>query len=320
MNQLATTHTVTTQITADLHPRLAAYVLNSKAPNTVRAYKAGWAAFTVWCRGRRLDALPACPTTVALFVADQADQFRVSTLQLRLAAIGQAHEAAGCSNPTKTVEVRTTMKGIRRHHGVRPTKKQALLVGDVIAICARLDDDLRGHRDRALLLLGFAGGFRRSELVAVNVADIAFTHDGMVVKIDRSKTDQEGAGRSVGIGHGTDDKTCPVTAVRRWMGSSGIETGPLFRAIDRHGHLRDGRLSKKSVARIIKRLGQQVGLDPKVLGAHSLRSGLATSAAAAGIAERDIARQTGHRSLLVLRGYIHDGTMFDNDVVRRLGL
>lgn len=309
-----------TQITADLATKVGEYVEASKAPNTRRAYRASWRAFETWCHRHGVGPLPATPSTVVAFLADEAERIKVSTLELRVAAIRQAHDLAGFPTPTKSVEVATVMQGIRRKHGTRPEKKAALMTGDVMAICGRLRDDLRGRRDQALLLLGFVCGFRRSELVALNAGDIGFRSEGIVITIERSKTDQEGGGRILGVGHGAHASTCPVTAVRRWLVSSGITTGPLFRGIDRHGRLRARRLSPRSVARIVQRLGQQVGLDPKVLGGHSLRSGFASSAAAAGIEERDIARVTGHRSLVVLRGYVQAGTLFDGDVVQRLGL
>jgi site-specific recombinase XerD len=319
MNQLVTT-TGSTTLATDLSDKIAGYVRASKSANTLKAYRCAWAAFAAWCRKNGVDSLPATPGLVVAFLADQAGSLKVSTLELRLAAIRQAHDLAGFPSPTKSVEVATIMQGIRRRHGTKPNKKQALMVGDLIAICARLGDDLRGHRDRALLVLGFVGGFRRSELVNLNVEDIVFKAKGMQATITKGKTDQDGRGRVIGIGHGGNELTCPVTAIRRWLTASGITTGPVLRGVDRHGHLRQGRLSPRSVARIVQGLGEQVGLDPKVLGGHSLRSGFASSAAAAGIEERDIARVTGHRSLLVLRGYIQEGTLFDSDVVQRLGL
>lgn len=319
MNDLALLP-ITLPLTTTLDNRIADDIRASKAKNTMRAYKAGWLAFIDWCRIHQANPLPAAPPIVVAFVADQANQLKVSTLELRLAAIRQAHDLNGYPSPTKSVEVATVMQGIRRKHGTKPTKKDALMAGDVIAICGRLGDDLRGHRDRALLLLGFAGGFRRSELVALNAGDIAFKSEGMVVTINSGKTDQEGQGRTLGIGHGVNELTCPVTAIRRWKEASNISTGPLFRAVDKHGHLRGTRLSPRTVARIVKRLGEQVGLNPGTLGGHSLRSGFASSAAAAGLEERDIARVTGHRSLVVLRGYVQQGTLFDGDHVKRLGL
>ncbi|MFH1517155.1 MAG: site-specific integrase, partial [Pseudomonadota bacterium] len=319
MEQLTTTRPAAL-LPADLETKIGGYISASKSHNTRRAYRAGWRAFTAWCRRHDLGFLPAAPVTVAAYVADRAGELKVSTLELRLSAIRHAHDLAGHDSPTNSREVAVVMQGIRRQHGRTPKKKHALLVGDIMAIAGRLSEDLRGHRDRALLLLGFCGGFRRSELVGLDVGDIDFRAEGLTVTIRKAKTDQDSVGRTIGIGHGANELTCPVTAIRRWLTASGLTGGPLFRAIDRHGLLRRGRLTDRSVARIVKRLGGQVGLDPKVLGGHSLRSGFATSAAAAGIEEREIARQTGHRSLVVLRGYIQQGTAFDGDVVRRLGL
>lgn len=308
------------RVAQDLAERIGTFLAAAKAPSTRKRYQSAWRAFEQWCGKLSVDALPATPITVAAYLAEEADRLSVASLALALAAIRQAHEYAHHPSPTSTPEVRTVMQGIRRSLGTAPAKKAPLLVGDVRAIVARLPDDLRGARDRALLLVGFAGGFRRSELVALNVEDVSFTSDGMAVTIKRSKTDQVGAGRTIGIAYGTAKTSCPVTALRTWMALAAITSGAIFRPVDRHGHARKGRLTTKSVAKLVKEMGMLVGLDPKVLAGHSLRSGFASSAAAAGIEERDIARVTGHRSLTVLRGYVQQGTLFDGDVVRRLGL
>lgn len=310
----------TTAISTDLVDKVAEYTAAAKAANTKRAYTAAWRAFTTWCQARHLQALPALPAVVAAYVADRAGATKVSTLAVHVAAIKHAHVLAGFESPTRSKEVAIVMSGIRRTHGCAPKKKAALLVGDLRAITSRVDDDVRGCRDRALLLLGFCGGLRRSELVGLDVQDVAFTGKGLTLTIRKSKTDQQGRGRTIGIGHGAQESSCPVTALRRWLARSGVSQGPLFRGVDRHGHVRTRPLCTRTVARVVQRRGDQVGLDPQVLGGHSLRSGFATSAAAAGIEERTIAKTTGHRSLLVLRGYIQSGTAFDGDVVRRLGL
>lgn len=307
-------------ITKDLTDKVGAYLRASKSENTLRAYKSSWDIFQRWCSDHRLVALPAAAETIGAFLADQGGKFRVATIELRVAAIKAAHDLAHQPSPTRSVEVATIMQGIRRMHGTAHKRKAPLMVGDVRAVCGRLGDDLRGRRDRALLLLGFTGGFRRSELVNLDVEDIAFKAEGMVVTITRSKTDQTGKGRTIGIGYGADEATCPVTAVRRWIAASVIKTGPLLRGVDRHGHVMDRRLSPHSVGRLVKQLGRQVGLDPCQLGGHSLRSGFATSAAAAGISEGDISRITGHASVAMVRYYASAGTAFKGDLVQRLGL
>jgi site-specific recombinase XerD len=183
-----------------------------------------------------------------------------------------------------------------------------------------LGTDPAGCRDRALLLLGFAGALRRSELVGLDVADFTEGTDGFTVRLRRSKTDQEGAGRTVGIPYGTNSATCPVRAWRAWLEVSGITEGPAFRSVDRHGHLGATGLSAQVVALVLKRHAAQAGLDPKEVAGHSLRAGLATSAAAAGVPERVIADQTGHKGTAMLRKYIREGSLFRENAASAVGL
>ncbi len=178
------------------------------------------------------------------------------------------------------------MKGIRRKLGVAARQVAPVGVGELRVMLDALPDDLRGVRDRAMLLLGFAGAFRRSELVAIDIEDLAFTDDGLEVTLRRSKTDQEGEGRKVGIPFGSTPVTCPVRAVKAWTAVAAIESGALFRTISRSGRLESGRASDQAVARLVKRVAQRVGIDPSTVAGHSLRAGLATSAAKAGKSER----------------------------------
>ena len=168
-------------------------------------------------------------------------------------------------------------------------------------------------RDRALLLVGFAGGFRRSELVGINVEHVEPMPNGIAVLLPKTKTDQHGRGRSVGILYGEDRATCPVTALGTWLTAADITAGPVFRAVDRHGNVASERLSAGSVARIVKRSAQQAGLNPQVLAGHSLRSGHATTAASRGANDRAIMRQTGHRTRRTLDRYIQDGQLLNDD-------
>jgi integrase len=174
-----------------------------------------------------------------------------------------------------------------------------------------------GLRDRALILLGFAGAFRRSELVGLTVDDCAFGKDGLTVTLRRSKTDQAGAGRKIGIPYGSNPETCPVRTMQAWIEQAalsavgpGVSTGPLFRSINRHGQVQPGGLSGIDVARVVKKLAQRAGLDAAKYAGHSLRAGHATSAAIAGASERSIMNQTGHRSVQMVRRYIRDGSLF----------
>jgi integrase len=183
-----------------------------------------------------------------------------------------------------------------------------------------LPDTLAGCRDRALLLLGFAGGFRRSELAALDVGDVLATDDGLVMKLRRSKTDPEGQGRDVGIPYGSNPSTCPVRALNAWKNAAGTADGPLFRGVDRHGRVGSLRLHKDSVGLIVKRAAQAAGLDPARYAGHSLRAGLATQSYLNGAGELAIMRQTGHRSLQMVRRYIRDGSLFRENPVAKLGL
>jgi len=212
-------HTVIVTTTSSLVPvdvatQARAYVDAATAANTRRAYRSDWADFTAWCERHGLTALPATPETVALYLAALAGVAKVSTVQRRLTAIAKAHRAACYDTPTKSEAVHLTMRGIRRTHGVAPTQKAPAVLADLRAMLAVLPNTLIGTRDRALLLLGFAGAFRRSELVSLDVADLAFGERGMTVTLRRSKGDQEGEGLKKGIPFGRHALTCPVTAVR----------------------------------------------------------------------------------------------------------
>jgi integrase len=283
----------------------------AKAPATLRAYRADWCDFESWCRTHGLTCLPAAPETVALYLAERADVLKPATLTRRLAAIAKAHSAAGHDSPAslRHATVSEVLKGIRRTKGTAQTRKAPLLVNQLRAAVAGCRQDLLGLRDRALLLVGFAGAFRRSELVALDVADVAFTDDGLVVTIRRSKTDQEAEGRKIGIPFGSRAVTCPVRVLRAWLDAAGILGGSVFRSVDRHGRLGTEQLA-----------AGLAGLDPEAFAGHSLRSGLATSAAAAGASERSIMDQTGHRSVQMVRRYIRDGSLFRDNAAGQVGL
>lgn len=212
------------------------------------------------------------------------------------------------------------MKGIRRTKGTAPAQKAAALTDDIRAMLEAADVGLIGLRDRAVILLGFAGAFRRSELVALTADDCTFSKDGLTVTLRGSKTDQTGEGRKIGIPYGANPETCPVRKVQEWMETAGISDGPLFRSINRHGKVKERGLSGVEVARIVKKLALRAGSDPTKYAGHSLRAGHATSAAIAGASERSIMRQTGHRSVQMVRRYIREGSLFRENSGGKLGL
>jgi site-specific recombinase XerD len=300
-----------------------AYAAASKAPNTVRAYRSDLRDFEEWCAGESVAAIPAAPATIALYLTALARAgAKASTLQRRVSALSQAHQLAGYSpSPTADPVVRATMAGIRRAHGTAPAQKTALLTAELRRLLAATDPaSLAGARDRALLLLGFSGGFRRGELVSLNVEDLEETEDGLRVQLRRGKTDQEGQGREVGIPRGRHPDTCPVRALQAWRSVAGIADGSLFRPVNRHGVVSRARLSDRGVARIVQRAAGAAGLDPALYAGHSLRAGLATAAAAGGASERAIMAQTGHRSVTMVRRYIRSGSLFTENAAAYVGL
>jgi integrase len=296
------------------------FVAASRAESTTRVYRTAWAQFTAWCDEHGVRALPAGADTVACYVADLAKVAKPATIDLRLAAISAAHRAAGYDSPTKEEAVRLVRRGVRRTLGTAQRQVRPLTVPELRTMLGGLGTEPSGCRDRALLLLGFAGALRRSELVGLDVADITEGTDGLTIRLRRSKTDQEGAGRTVGIPFGANPVTCPVRAWRAWLEVSGITEGAAFCPVDRHGHIGATRLSAQAVALVLKRHAVRVGLDPGEVAGHSLRAGLATSAAAAGVPERVIAQQTGHKGTAMLRRYIREGSLFRENAASAVGL
>ena len=298
------------------------FAQSAKADNTLRAYASDWKDFTDWCEWHQREPLPASPETVALYLTHLAREMKPSTIQRRIASISQAHATAGFEEtPTKTADVRAVWQGIRRNKGVVQAAKTPVLTPDLREMIQHLPQGrLLSLRDRSLLLLGFAGAMRRSELVSLNVEDVVETAEGLVVTIKKSKTDQEGMGRKVGIPYGSKHATCPVRALKEWKTAAGLETGPLFRPINRHGKVLAARLGDRAVALVVKRTVEAAGREPDEFAGHSLRAGLATAAAMAGVSERVIQEQTGHKSLPVLRRYIRDGSLFRENAAAEVGL
>lgn len=312
--------------------RLAASVAdasaNTLAASTRSAYGSDWNDFELWATAHELGCLPASPTTIAMYLADLAGSgAAMNTVERRLAAIRRIHLEADLADPTKTEFVRSAMTGLRRTFGRPEAKSAAITIAALRAMLEVAPPGLTGSRDRALLLVGLAAALRRSELVALDVEHVRHVEDkGLVVTLERSKTDQDGKGQVVAIPRGEHPATCPVEAYDTWLQQARISSGAVFRSIDRHGHL-GGRLGAGSVDRLVKAYAHRAGLDrarpgetPPLYSAHSLRAGLATAAAASGVEERVIQRQTRHKSVTVLRGYIRDGELFADNAAGRIGL
>jgi site-specific recombinase XerD len=287
-----------------------AYAEAEKAESTRRSYGSDWAIFRAWCAARGHAPLPATPATVAAFLAAEAEAgAKASTITRRCAAIRYAHKLGSIAEPPTSAElVRATLRGIRRSCGTAAVQKAPATADLIRAMLGACPDTLAGKRDRALLALGFAGAFRRSELVALRVEDLAEVPDGLRVMIRRSKTDQEGAGSELAIPRGY--KLRPVEAVQSWLAAAEINNGPVFREVKKGGRVQNAALTDRSVAQIVKRYAELAGLDPTQFAGHSLRAGFITSAAESGAALLRIADQSRHKSLDVLRGYVRRADMF----------
>jgi site-specific recombinase XerD len=300
--------------------RAEQYLHRSKAHNTVLAYGKDWRDFVDWCDEREREPLPALPETVALYLADLAVSHKYSTIRRRLTSISQAHAAQRLASPGKDPLVRGVLDGIKREIGFLQRGKTPLLTSDVLEMVDALPTDLKGLRDRALILIGFAGCFRRSELVKLTMDEVDFRSEGVVFLILGSKTDQSGEGLKKAIPFGTGAESCPVRALRTWLDAARIASGPLFRRVDRHGNLGDAPLSSQSVALVVKAAAMAAGLDPRRYAGHSLRSGLATQAAISGASERSIMAQGAWHSEKMARRYIRDATLFRDNAAGRVGL
>ncbi|HMF75189.1 MAG TPA: site-specific integrase [Bryobacteraceae bacterium] len=294
----------------------------AKAHNTVRAYAADWNDFRQWCEAHALPSLPAEPGTVALYLTDRATTLKTSSLARRLTTISRAHQAAGFPSPAamQHAVVSEVWKWIKHTKGTAEVGKTPFLTADLRLVLKQRPAGLLGLRDRALLLVGFAGGFRRSELAGLTVEDLRETPEGIVIQLNRSKTDQEGQGRRVALAYGSDPQTCPVRVLRTWLEAARITAGPLFRGVDQFGFVSETKLHPDSVAFIVKRAVGKAGLDAMEYAGHSLRAGLATQAAMNGASELAIMKQTGHRSLATVRKYIREGSLFRDNAATRLGL
>jgi integrase len=307
----------------ELIQKAKTFVAAAKAPATLKAYRNDWRDFESWCKTHQLPALPSTPETVALYIADRASALASGTIARRLTSITKAHQAAGFTDSPATTRhfvVGETLKGIRRTIGTAQHGKAPLLSADIRRIVAARRADLLGLRDATLVLVGFAGGFRRSELAGIDICDLKFSADGVVVTVRKSKTDQECAGREVGLPFGASQDTCPVRALRQWLDKAGIREGPVFRAVGRYGHVSRRGLHKDSIGKLLKRAAGRAGLKVEELGGHSLRAGCVTQAAMNGVREFVIMRQTGHKTIATLRRYIRSGEIFRENAAAGLGI
>ena len=276
------------------------------ADNTLRAYQDDLKHFLAWG-----GVIPASPECVARYIAQHAMALAGSTLSRRLVAIAHAHTAKGLASPTKSELVRATLQGVRRACG-KPVRQVAPLQKKQVVRMVRGLTGLRGLRDTALLLVGFAGALRRSEIVALDVSDIRFSDEGTIIRLRRSKTDQEGRGRDIAIPR-VKGRYCPSQCLQAWLEAAGITDGAVFRRINRYDQMLPNRLAAQAVALIIKHRAELAGFDPNVFSGHSLRAGFVTNAAVGGATSSSIRVQTGHTSDAMLQRYVRNARLFSDN-------
>ena len=287
-----------------LPDHLSELVRESLSANTRKAYASDLARYREWG-----GQIPASPQAISEYLAAHQNSHAVASLSRWLTSLAKAHRAIGAPDPTRHELVHSVFRGIKRLRGLAQRRAMALLRDDLFAVLDAMGCGAKAQRDRALLLIGFAGGFRRSEIVGLNVEDIEQVKQGLILHVRRSKTDQLGAGRKVGIPHGR-SRHCPVRAIDAWLAISGINHGPIFRPVNRHGHVEPDRLSGEAVSRIIRTRLNQADICSNGYSGHSLRSGFVTSAVQAGVSSWKIRQQTGHASDAMLARYVRDGELF----------
>lgn len=301
-----------------LSDKSLATLAETKSENTIDAYESDWNDFCDWCRYHHQSSFPATSETIINYINDLADYAKVSTIRRRISAISENFNAAGYTedNPCHAWLVREALIGLHRTKGIMQKGKTPIYWEELEKMISLIDDtSLAGARDKAILLLGFLGAFRRSELAGLDVENLSFFPQGMIVTLFHSKTDQEKAGQSVGIPYIKEENMCAVRAIKHWMNVSKIISGPLFRGMLKNQKVAARRINDKTINLIVKKYVSAIGLPFDLYGAHSLRHGFATYAALNGIEERLIMKQTRHKSVEMVRHYINEASVFTNNPI-----
>lgn len=294
----------------------------ARAENTIDAYKSDWRDFCEWCKYHNQKAFPAEPETIVNYINDLADNAKANTVARRISALTENFDAAGLrDNPCHFPIVKNALRGIKRMKGTMQHGKAPILFEDIKEMLTYVEGpELQQLRDKAILLIGFYGAMRRSEIAGMDVEDLNFTRLGLLVTLRKSKTDQFDQGQVIAIPYVKEKGICAVTALQKWLDASGIVSGPVFRGFTKGHHIRKTRISDKTIALIVKKYVGLMGMDPKEYGAHSLRHGFATSAAMNHVEEREIMRQTRHKSQAIVRRYIDEADrLIDNPIFKITG-
>ena len=296
---------------------------NSKAQNTVRAYKSDFKNFELFCIQNNFKAIPTEPKIISLYLTKlSSNNVKISTIKRRLVSIGLIHKLKGHYLDTKHPSIVENLMGIKRRKGVNQKGKKPLLINDLKSIIEVIDSnnmsDIIKFRDRTIILIGFSGGFRRNEIVSLDFEDLNFVNEGLKINLKRSKTDQFGIGTVKALPYFEKSKYCPVKSIKRWIEISNVNSGPLFRRFTKGSVLSKNRLSDQTVSILIKKYLRIAGVDSKDYSGHSLRSGFATTAAESGAEERSIMNMTGHKSTEMVRRYIREANLFKNNALNKI--
>ena len=296
---------------------------NSKANNTVRAYKSDFNDFGLFCAKNGFKSLPSEPKIVSLYLTHLSTKgSKISTLKRRLVSIGVIHRLKGHYLDMKHPSIIENIMGIKRRKGSSQKGKKPILISTLKRIINVIDEqnkeEIKKFRDRSIILIGFSGGFRRNEIVTLDHDDLDFVPEGVRINLRRSKTDQFGEGFTKALPYFDNSKYCPVVSLKKWMEISKIGSGPVFRRFSKGSKLSENRLTDQTVALLIKQYLQLTGIDSKNYSGHSLRSGFATSAAESGAEERSIMAMTGHKSTEMVRRYIKEANLFKNNALNKI--
>ena len=305
-----------------LHEETLENLKSSKANNTLRAYKSDFRDFGSFCAKHGFNSMPTEPKVVSLYLTHLSSSSKISTLRRRLVSIGVVHKIKGHYLDTKHPLIIENLMGIKRKKGSIQIGKKPILINHLKQIIKVIDEQkiekIKKLRNRTLILLGFGGGFRRTELISINYEDLDFVEEGVKITLRRSKTDQFGEGLIKGLPYFTNEKYCPVTSLKNWINLSKIKTGAIFRRFAKGSTLTMHRLTDQSVVLVIKDCLKLAGIENQNYSGHSLRSGFATVAAESGADERSIMAMTGHKTSQMVRRYIREANIFKNNALNKI--
>ena len=305
-----------------LHEDTLNNLRTSKATNTLRAYKSDFKDFEIFCAKNGLNSLPTEPKIISLYLTHLSKTSKISTLRRRLVSISMVHKMKGHYLDTKHPIIVENLMGIRRVKGSIQRGKKPLLINHLKLLIDTINEqkteEIKKFRDKSLILIGFGGGFRRTELISIDHEDLEFVPEGLKITIKKSKTDQYGEGMIKGLPYFSTENYCPVKNLNQWLEISKIKSGPIFRRFSKGLSLTDKRLTDQSVVLLMKEYLNLAGIENTNFAGHSLRSGFATVAAESGADERSIMAMTGHKTTQMVRRYIREANIFKNNALNKV--